>query len=97
MTDRAPASGLWSDRCYWVRDSNGDEVLIPMCIGAAHHPSGCTCDAPKSKIERAEARTEAALQYAERLRQKLRAASERVADLEANNRNLRTRLREVTP
>lgn len=87
---------FWSDRCYWVREPDGTESLIPMCIGGAHHPGACTCSAPQSRIERAEARAEVAIREIDRLRQKLRAASDRVTQMQTENRDLRRRLREVT-
>lgn len=97
MTARAqPNACFWSDRCYWVREPDGTETLIPMCVGAAHHPSACTCDAPQSRIERAEQRAEIARGEVDRLRQKLRTASDRANGLEAANRHLARRLREAT-
>jgi hypothetical protein len=96
MTARAQIDAcFWTDRCYWVREADGTETLIPMCIGAAIHPSGCTCDAPQSRIERAVECADIARREADRLRQKLRTASERASRLEAVNRELARRLREA--
>lgn len=97
MTARAQIDAcFWTDRCYWVREPDGTEALIPMCIGAAHHPSACNCYAPQSRIERAEERAEVARMEIDRLRQKLRASSDRVTALDAENRALRQKLREAT-
>lgn len=90
--DRTPDACFWSDRCYWVRDPDGYEVLIPMCMGAAIHPSGCTCRAPKSAIERAEARADIARAKVIRLREKLLVAGDRLNGFFAENRALRIRL-----
>jgi hypothetical protein len=91
-----PHACFWSDRCYWIRDPDGTYTLIPMCIGAAQDPSGCTCEQPQSRIERAEERVIIARSEVERLRQKIFAASERLTRSEAANRELRRRLREAT-
>lgn len=90
-----PDSCFWSDRCYWVRTADGDEVLIPMCIGSSHHPSGCTCGAPQSRIERAEERAEIARGEVARLRQKMAGARDWSNDLQAQINYLKTRLREA--
>ena len=31
--------------CYWMKDENGDPVLIPQCWGSLYDPSQCTCSA----------------------------------------------------
>ncbi|MBL3598128.1 hypothetical protein JMM63_21725 [Rhodovulum sulfidophilum] len=42
-------------RCYWLREEDGIEILIPMCIGAAiGGPAECTCNVPESRIETTE-------------------------------------------
>lgn len=42
-------------RCYWTKDEDGDEILIPMCCGSAvYGPHACTCNVPESRIEAAE-------------------------------------------
>lgn len=38
--------------CHWVKDEDGEEVLIPMCMGALHDPSGCTCRPEAMEAER---------------------------------------------
>ncbi|MBL3564042.1 hypothetical protein JMM61_14445 [Rhodovulum sulfidophilum] len=49
------ADASTSTRCYWIRDQDGAEILIPMCWGAAiGGPAECTCNVPESRIETAE-------------------------------------------
>ena len=46
---------MTAGRCYWIKDEDGDEILIPMCCGAAVYGShACTCGFPESRIEAAE-------------------------------------------
>ncbi|OLS50221.1 hypothetical protein [Rhodovulum sulfidophilum] len=47
-----------------MREEDGIEILIPMCIGAAiGGPAECTCNVPESRIETTErGRTEAEAQ-----------------------------------
>jgi hypothetical protein len=97
MTARIPDPVCsWSERCFWVREPDGTETLIPMCIGSANHPSQCTCSMPQSRIERAEEQATVARGEVDRLRQKLLAASDRASRLTSENLNLLRRLREAT-
>lgn len=49
------AAMLPPNRCAWTRDADGEEWLIPGCMGAAAlGPENCTCGIPESRIERAE-------------------------------------------
>lgn len=58
------------DRCHWVRDADGTEVMIPMCIGCAVlGPAQCTCNTPESAIEEAQRRRDEAERYVTRLRE----------------------------
>ncbi|NDK36948.1 hypothetical protein [Rhodovulum sulfidophilum] len=42
------ADASTSTRCYWIRDQDGAEILIPMCWGAAiGGPAECTCNVPE--------------------------------------------------
>jgi hypothetical protein len=77
------------DRCHWVREPEGFEVLIPMCHGsAAYGSSGCTCTVPSSRIERAErGRAEA-----ERYVMKLREARDEMLDRQKTSRRFQAQL-----
>jgi hypothetical protein len=67
----AGRSGEIDGRCFWLRVAGREEMLIPMCIGAAvNGPSNCTCDVPESRIEEAERRRDEAESYVLRLREK---------------------------
>lgn len=58
------------DRCYWIKDEDGDEILIPMCHGSAvYGPYACTCTVPESRLEAAERRRDAAEEYVLQLRE----------------------------
>jgi len=63
----------WVDqgRCYWHRDANGEEVLIPGCYGVLNGPDQCTCDHPMSRIEHAEDIIRQQHEHIERLRERL--------------------------
>ena len=64
------------DQCYWTRDEDGYEMLIPRCYGGALHPSGCTCDVGGSVLELAERRRDIAEGEVLRLREKALRARE---------------------
>lgn len=66
-------------RCHWVRHSDGVDVLIPMCWGAVHDPSECTCVTDGSRLERAEIAREIAEGEVLRLRNKLLGQADRYA------------------
>ncbi|BAQ69386.1 hypothetical protein NHU_02232 [Rhodovulum sulfidophilum] len=90
------ADASTSTRCYWIRDQDGAEILIPMCWGAAIvGPAECTCNVPESRIETAERGR------AEAERQVLRLMDERDRRLEAQavtwreNKRLRERIAEL--
>lgn len=83
-------------RCHWLRDDDGAEILIPMCMGAAvAGPEGYTCDVPLSRIERAEDARRAAEAEIERLLEKAERRADHVAILVRQNGALRRRLREL--
>ncbi|MBL3554346.1 hypothetical protein [Rhodovulum sulfidophilum] len=78
------ADASTSTRCYWIRDQDGAEILIPMCWGAAiGGPAECTCNVPESRIETAERGR------AEAERQVLRLMDERDRRLYEQARNWR--------
>jgi hypothetical protein len=75
------------DRCYWIKDENGTEVLVPMCYGSAHLGSeGCTCTKPQSEIEKVREELDRATQKIERLQNY-------VADLKADNADFRAMIK----
>ncbi len=79
------------DRCYWVRDDDGDEVLIPMCHGSAiFGPASCTCRVPESRIEVAERGRSTAEAHV----MKLREARDRRLDEQKVNWRVHKRLRQ---
>lgn len=84
------------DRCYWIKDKDGDEILIPMCQGCAiGGPLGCTCSVPESRIEAADrGRAEAERQVV-----RLREARDRRLDAQESAwwqiKRLRERVREL--
>ncbi|MBL3576277.1 hypothetical protein JMK10_06320 [Rhodovulum sulfidophilum] len=87
------ADASTSTRCYWIRDQDGAEILIPMCWGAAiGGPAECTCNVPESRIEAAErGRAEAEAQVL-RLRE-VRLEAQAVTWRE--NKRLRERIAEL--
>ncbi|MDB6178958.1 hypothetical protein PAF17_15815 [Paracoccus sp. Z330] len=78
------------DRCHWLKDEDGEEILIPMCCGGAVYGSyACTCTVPESRIEAAErGRAEA-----ERQVQRLCEARDRRLDEQKASWNMQRRLR----
>lgn len=70
--------------------------FIPRCYGGAiNGPENCTCDVSGSRLEQAEAARDAAVEYVEGLREKLRRAADRQRELMEQNRRLRLELREA--
>jgi len=65
------------DRCYWTRDEDGLEVLIPRCWGSVLDPAGCSCEVEGSVLEKAERRRDIAEGEVLRLREKLIRATDR--------------------
>ncbi|RBO54084.1 hypothetical protein DSD19_06380 [Rhodovulum sp. BSW8] len=82
--------------CYWLRDDDGAEILIPMCCGAAiGGPAECTCNVPESRIEAAErGRAEAEAQVL-RLREVRDHRLEEQARMWRENKRLRERISEL--
>lgn len=80
-----------TDRCYWLKNEDGEEILIPMCYGsAAGGEAGCTCRVPESRIEAAErGRAEAEGHVL-----KLREARDRRLEEQRRDWNERRRLRQ---
>lgn len=76
------------DRCHWVRDSDGLEVLIPICWGSVLDPEGCTCEVEGSRLERAECGRQIAEAEVLRLREKLARHADRYADTIASQQRL---------
>jgi hypothetical protein len=72
-------AAMTADRCHWVRDSDGLEVLIPHCWAAVLDPAACTCGVEGSRLEQAEAGRKVAEEEILRLREKLRLHAERHA------------------
>lgn len=68
-----------ADRCHWVRDEDGFEVLIPRCWGSVLDPAGCTCDVEGSRLEQAERARVSAEAEIMRLREKLERQADRYA------------------
>lgn len=69
------------DRCYWTRDEDGLEVLIPRCWGSVLDPAGCTCAVEGSALEKAERRRDIAEGEVLRLREKLIRATDRYEEI----------------
>lgn len=76
----APPSSL-PEICAWTRDEAGAEWLIPRCSGGAvYGPSGCTCETPLSRIERAEETVRLQAAHIERLRERLTETRDELAN-----------------
>lgn len=74
-----PGATMTAERCHWVRDSEGFEVLIPHCWAAVLDPAACTCGVEGSRLEQAEAGRKVAEEEILRLREKLLLHAERHA------------------
>lgn len=84
------------ERCHWIRDADGTEVLIPMCIGCAVlGPKECTCDTPESAIEEAQRRRDEAERHVTRLREARDRGLEEQQSAWNRSRNLHKRVREL--
>ena len=83
-------------RCYWHRINDDEAVMIPMCMGCAvNGPQHCTCDTPRSLIERAERARYIAIAEVDRLREKLHRQTNHYLETFQMNKTLRTRVSEL--
>lgn len=83
------------DRCHWVRDSDGFEVLIPLCWDAVLDPGLCSCGVEGSRLDRAEIGRAAAESYVERLCDKLARATARYEEAILRDRRLVAEIRRL--
>ena len=80
-------------RCYWSRQDDGEEIMVPMCIGCAvYGPYQCTCNVPESRLEQAERGRSIAESEVNRLREKLYRSADRREVERLENQRLRRRI-----
>lgn len=84
------------DRCYWLRTDDGEDILIPMCMGTAvNGPQLCTCDVPESQVEEAVRRRDEAERQVMRLREARDRRLEEQASIWRRIKRLETHIREL--
>ena len=101
MTARAPTTeqrAARPDHCHWTRTEDGDEVLIPRCMGGAVKGMvGCTCALPQSELDRLREGRDKAAGTIITLRARLREERHHRAALEDCIRDMRLAAREERP
>ncbi|WP_313348344.1 hypothetical protein [Paracoccus sp. (in: a-proteobacteria)] len=85
-----------ADRCHWIRDEAGFEVLIPHCWGCVlGGPAACTCEIEGSRLERADLARLVAEQEVLRLRTKVDRGAERYEQLVNHQRRQYAEIRRL--